>query len=398
MCSEGARRLMLVLQAEGNLARYGRALLDNLPDETTALLIDICTSIAPLPSDDESPPQSTRHSSTAAGPSYLSYLALSRGSGSVAPSDAVPPSSASTTTTVKPTDRVARRDVSAGTVSGSNTPPSRSATPTLSRPARPAPMKRPSPSLYFAHFIDHPHNFLQFLEAVAQRRWGQTISTPTSTDPAPALVEADALADPALEKRDQIAVWNTLLELYLSASPEETEKALALLRRDDLPFDRTHALILCSTRGFTSGLVLLWEKLGMYEDVVRFHIDREKEDPTSGASVEVVRCLERYGATRPRLYPLVLRFLTSTSQLLSKHTDDLGRILEHIEREKIMPPLAVVQVLSRNGVASVGLVKGWLLSRIKAAREEIEMVSPLAGCCLYVVRCLTYGSRCRTRS
>lgn len=214
---------------------------------------------------------------------------------------------------------------------------------------------------------------MQFLEAVALHRWGQSVSG-SESHTLPAVVEPDSAADPAAEKRDQVAVWNTILELYLSAPTAATDKALEVLERDDLPYDHTHALILCSTRGFTPGLVLLWEKLGMYEDVLRFYMDKETQDPTSGASAEVVRCLDRYGATRPALYPLVLRFLTSSPEPLSRHTDDLGRVLEHIEEEKIMPPLAVVQVLSRNNVASVGLVKQWLLSRIKAAREEIDMV------------------------
>jgi vacuolar protein sorting-associated protein 11 len=364
------------MQAEGNLARYGRALLDNLPNETTALLIDICTSLTPSAADDDDSSASATRQPSTSGAGYLSYLALSRGSTSAAPSEVVPPSSASTTTTVKANDRTPRREASAS-VSGSNSPPSmpsRSATPTLSRPTRPATIKRPSPRIYFAHFIDRPTSFLHFLEAVALRRWGQSLDGQGSATP----IEPDSAADPVLEKRDQSAVWNTLLELYLSSTGEHaTEKAMQLLRRDDLPYDHTHALILCSTRGFTSGLVLLWEKLGMYADVLRFYIDKEREDPSVGASVEVVKCLERYGATQPGLYPLVLRFLTSTPELLSRHTEDLSRILEHIEQEKIMPPLAVVQVLSRNNVASVGLVKQWLLSRIKASREEIHLVCTL---------------------
>lgn len=239
----------------------------------------------------------------------------------------------------------------------------------MAKPVRQHTIKRPSPRVYFAHFIDHPTNFLHFLEEVALRRWGQSVD---SKEGAPAVVEPDPNADAEAERRDQIAVWNTLLELYLA---DTADKALRVLQRDDLPCDHTHALILCSTRGFTSGLVLLWEKLDMFEDVLRFYMDREREDPTAGASKDVVRCLEKYGVQRPGLYPLVLRFLTSSPELLARHTDDLGRILEHIQEEKIMPPLAVVQVLSRNNVASVGLVKQWLLSRIKAAREEIDMVS-----------------------
>ena len=128
--------------------------------------------------------------------------------------------------------------------------------------------------MYFAHFIDHPTNFLHFLEEVALRRWGQSVSGKEGTPPA--VVEPDPSADPEAERRDQAGVWNTLLELYLVDQPD---KALRVLQRDDLPYDHTHALILCSTCGFMPGLVLLWEKLGMFEDVLRFYMDREREDP-----------------------------------------------------------------------------------------------------------------------
>ena len=87
--------------------------------------------------------------------------------------------------------------------------------------------------------------------------------------------------------------------------------------------------------------------------------------------------LDTYGSQHPHLYPLVLRFLTSSPELLSRHTEDLRRILEYIDTEKIMPPLGVVQVLSRNGVTSVGLVKEWLLTRIKESDAEIKAVSYL---------------------
>jgi len=77
-------------------------------------------------------------------------------------------------------------------------------------------------------------------------------------------------------------------------------------------------------------------------------------------------------ASIPHLYPLVLRFLTSNAALLTRHTSDLKQILEHIDQERIMPPLGVVQVLSRNGVTTVGLVKQWLMSGIQAAQEELQ--------------------------
>jgi vacuolar protein sorting-associated protein 11 len=231
-------------------------------------------------------------------------------------------------------------------------------------------------------------NFVVFLETVAKRRWAQSVDD-SETITATTIVSSpiDPPADEQADKEDQVAVWNTLLELYLTLpapesadSSEKTspdvlrDKALRVLKSDSIPYDPMHALILCSSYGYTPGLVLLWEKMEMYEDILRFWMDRDNEGKTPEASSQVVHHLNLYGPTRPHLYPLVLRFLTSSPELLSRHTADIGMVLEHIEKEKIMPPLGVIQVLSRNGVASVGLVKQWLMIRIKESREEIHTV------------------------
>jgi vacuolar protein sorting-associated protein 11 len=151
------------------------------------------------------------------------------------------------------------------------------------------------------------------------------------------------------------------------------DKALRVFKSESIPYDPMHALIFCWSHGYTPGLVHLWEKMVMYEDVLRFWMDWDSEGNTPEASSQVVYNLNLYGPTRPHLYPLVLRFLTSSSGLLSRHTADIEKVLEHIEIEKIMAPLSVIQVLSRNGVASVGLVKQWLMTRIKESREDIHV-------------------------
>jgi hypothetical protein len=246
--------------------------------------------------------------------------------------------------------------------------------------AAPPPIKRPSPRLYFANFVGHREHLVVFLEAVALRRWGQSLDEPRDA----ATGANDAGAEDSADAADRQAVWNTLLELYLtlaSAAGEGArgdalrEKALQLLRAaEHLPYDPTHALILCATRSFTPGLVLLWERLGMHGDVLRFWMeqDRRRDDPSAGA--EIMRCLAQYGGEAPQLYKLALRFFTSSPELVARHTRDLAEVLRVIEERAIMPPLVVVQVLSRNEVASVGLVKDWLLARIRTAREEVHTV------------------------
>ncbi|KAI5122199.1 hypothetical protein M0805_002688 [Coniferiporia weirii] len=355
---------------ENNLARYGRVMLANLPDETTQLLVDICTGNTSHSVDTDDLPSARKSTvAPAATSSYLSYLALGLGPANASESSTPPSPSTATakqSEEPKPTSRKAN--------SVHDTPRTMSPAPPSTLAMKPKPEKRPSPRQYFSHFVDNMAKFVVFLEAVALRRWGQSVDdTPTpTTEPQPAPLDEEA------DKRDQVAVWNTLLELYLTLSENESEKgflqakALALLQSDTIPYDPTHALMLCATRDFTPGLVLLWEKLGMYEDVLRFWIAQETEAHEPGASAQVLRALTRYGTKQPQLYPLALRFLTSSAELLSRHANELEAMLEHIEREKIMPPLGVIQVLSRNGVTSVGLVKQWLLTRIKESRNEIQ--------------------------
>ncbi|KAF7976736.1 hypothetical protein HWV62_5706 [Athelia sp. TMB] len=365
--------------AESNLARYGRAMLESLPEETTQLLIDLCTISGTLELEPEEQITEKPERSNTGGPSYLSYLALGRGAAplppTLTPGTVTPPSPS--IKTLKPGETGSGHDDSLNESPRSLSPPPEKAPQPL-KPRAPT-VKRLSPRLYFAHFVDHMDHFIIFLETVAERRWGQTVEGQVST------ASLEPPTDEAADKQDQTAVWNTLLELYLTAPASHVsesnekatpdvfrDKALRVLKSETIPYDPTHALILCSSHEYTPGLVLLWERMGMFEDVLRFWMYRDKEGNTPDASAQVVQHLNKYGPTRPHLYPLVLRFLTSSPEILSRHTADISAVLDHIDEEKIMPPLGVIQALSRNGVASVGLVKQWLMMRIKESREEIH--------------------------
>lgn len=357
-------------------------MLENLPRETTELLIDICTSTSLLTIDDTTNevvedsglPSAGRQQGF--GPSYFSYLALNRGpamnetrgrrEGTIVedPVESTPPPSASAL-------------------------PGTAATVQTHKPREP--VKRPSPRVYFAHFVDHMGQFVIFLETVALRRWGQSVEHCPSATASGEKGGLDSPVDEAAERADQISVWNTLLELYLSIPTRSEEekgmkaKALKILQSDMIPYDINHALIVCSTCQFTLGLVLLWEKLGMHEDVLRFWMDKERASDSSGdedganeASKQLVNYLGLHGPKHRHLYPLVLRFLTSSEVLLNRHSNDVERVIDYVDEEKIMPSLAILQLLSRNGIASVGLVKGWLIRKIVEARESIDIVRTLS--------------------
>ena len=363
-------------------------MLQNLPQETTELLIDICTSNSLLTIDDadevvEDPGLPSAGRQQGFGPSYLSYLALNRR-----------PATNETATTGTGTTVTARGRREGTTVEdpAESTPPIAAfALPgdtavTIQTPKPREPVKRPSPKLYFAHFVDHMEQFVIFLETVALRRWGQSADPSAATSSEKG--DADVPVDEAAERADQTSVCNTLLELYLSipTKSEEEEKnmrakALRLLHSDKIPYDVTHALIVCSTYQYTPGLLLLWERLEMHEDVLRFLMDEERacgssgnEDGATEAAKQLVDYLDLYGPKHRHLYPLVLRFLTSSEVQLNRHSKDVERVIDYVDEKKIMPPLAILQLLSRNGIASVGLVKGWLVRKIAEGKGDIDMV------------------------
>ncbi|KIJ34675.1 hypothetical protein M422DRAFT_263241, partial [Sphaerobolus stellatus SS14] len=222
--------------AQSSLVRYGQSLLAHLPDETTALLIDLCTG-SPLETEDVPRAPTPKASS---GPSYLSYLALSRtnaGPGTSGDPASVP--GTITETGTKPS-RGTEPPIRQASVTGREGSRSSSPHPSLLT-AKPAPpVKLPSPRLFFAHFVDHISHFIRFLEAVASRRWGQSLGEATASS-----------ETQAEDKTEQTAVWNTLLELYLSSLADTDvskasnleKKVIRLLEDSQLPYDPTHALI-----------------------------------------------------------------------------------------------------------------------------------------------------------
>lgn len=365
-------------------------LLQHQPEATTELLIDLCsgnlgrrlTHVHP-PSNGNAPTAKA----DASGPAVLSYLGYNRVTGFLTGDN---PTSRSTSNTEADTANDVGRQTNGSLTTGEVL---NDAGDLAADEALPS-YTPPSPQHYFSHFLDHSVMFVHFLESIALALWDQRVSAvpPKRDGPLPVREEAPPSYSDDPTKQDQRAVWNTLLELYLAAidtadkgvSSQARAKALGLLADANIPYDPMHALILCSSVDFKEGLVRLWESMGMYEDVLRFYMDRDRErrnddstinGDTRSDSDEVLHYLDLYGPSHPHLYPVVLRYLSSAPDVLSRRSQQLGDILRTIDEERIMPPLAVVQLLSRNGVTSVGSVKEWLRQTTEESRDDIDAVS-----------------------
>ncbi|KAK4574463.1 Vacuolar protein sorting-associated protein 11 [Recurvomyces mirabilis] len=204
----------------------------------------------------------------------------------------------------------------------------------------------PKPRVAFCSFVDHPDEFVTFLEA---------------------LIDSEDLQDD--RKTD---LYTTLFEIYLhqasnTRAEEKTEwerKARQLIESKSVPIETSNVLLLSDLEKFRDGTVLVSERQGLRFDVFRSYTTARD---TRGA----IRALHKYGPEEPQLYPAALAYLTSSPQILEEAGSEVEAVLKKIDEDGLMAPLQVIQTLSTNAVATMGLVKKYLSSTVQREREEI---------------------------
>ena len=61
--------------------------------------------------------------------------------------------------------------------------------------------------------------------------------------------------------------------------------------------------------------------------------------------------------------------------MLQEAGDELDAVLKKIDEDNLMAPLQVIQTLSTNDVATMGMVKKYLSNTVERERKEISNVS-----------------------
>ncbi|KAI8055580.1 uncharacterized protein B0P05DRAFT_479330 [Gilbertella persicaria] len=327
-------------EADRNLQKYSKTLLSQLPEQTTQLLIELCTGLLPLATNP-----------TNGGPM------------SPAPSDNtralsnLPFESSTLQNTIPSLNKIVqnKRTSSSGRLSYSP----------------------PSPRKFMPAFVDRPDCLTLFLEAVFEKLWGNQGESPVP--------EANGKSEKTRslgEQEERKTIWNTLLELYLMDQTESTreptsardrqrrqrecrQKALSLLHDESVQYDTNQALVLCQLKQFDEGIVYLYEKTGMYTDILRHWMDKGHTD-------RVIEGVRKYGPKDPSLYPMVLTYFSSSSEVMAKSTQELLSVMRHIDEKDLLPPIQVIQALSRSNVATIGLINGYIGKKIEHERQELK--------------------------
>jgi Zn finger protein HypA/HybF involved in hydrogenase expression len=211
----------------------------------------------------------------------------------------------------------------------------------------PAPeYKIPKPRTAFSAFVDHAQEFIVFLEA--------------------------CIKSENLREDDKVDLYTTLFEMYLHTASskkdgerqEWEDKAKKLVEGKNIPIDTSNVLLLSQLSNFRDGTILVHEQQGLHFDIFRSYTANQD---TQGA----IRALRKYGPEEPALYPAALAYFTSSPEILAEAGDELHTVLKKIDDDGLMAPLQVIQTLSANGVATMGMIKQYLSTTIERERQEI---------------------------
>ncbi|GER54061.1 vacuolar protein sorting 11 [Striga asiatica] len=241
----------------------------------------------------------------------------------------------------------------------------------------------PSPVDFFNIFVHHPLSLMEFLEMYTEK---------VKDSPA------------------QVEIHNTLLELYLShdldflsfsqtgsneygevgktqgfgggiipgdAADEKDrqkrrQKGLLLLKSAWPPeqeqplYDVDRAIILCEMNDFKEGLLYLYEKLKLYKEVIACYVQAHDHEG-------LIACCKRLGDSGkggdPSLWADLLKYFGELGEDCSK---EVREVLTYIERDDILPPIIVLQTLSRNSCLTLSVIKDYIARKLEQESKLIE--------------------------
>ena len=176
-------------------------------------------------------------------------------------------------------------------------------------------------------------------------------------------------------------VWNTLLELSLRKDLVEKElrakmqdacteaivnetyqkEAMGILQDPKANYDDDQALILVQMYDFKEGKLYLYRKLQMYSMLLKYYMEL-------GNTEKVIDVCKEFGHQDQSLW---IQLLTFYAEMDTVDVVQLLELLQYINDNEIVPPLMVLQILSRNRHLTLGSLRTFIVRCIQD-RQRME--------------------------
>ena len=173
----------------------------------------------------------------------------------------------------------------------------------------------------------------------------------------------------AIRPSQNEVVYNTLLELYLmewstcvvrEEKVAKERRALELLKKSDATYDLDHALVLVQLHNFSAGILYLYEKSELFQQILLYHM--EQQDPKSVMETCIRNCTRDVN-----LWVQALSFFASKEE----YKPWVGEALKNIEKDQLLPPLLVMQTLAESPFATLNDIKPFIVKHLQEENEQI---------------------------
>ncbi|KAK3087703.1 hypothetical protein FSP39_009366 [Pinctada imbricata] len=165
-------------------------------------------------------------------------------------------------------------------------------------------------------------------------------------------------------------LYNTLLELYLhdvvherdgAARTDKIRKTEELLKNPDAKYDLDQALVLCQMNNFKTGILYLYEKAHLYQQILRYHMEHDDY-------IHVIDSCKKFGQQDSNLWVQALSYFARKEEQCKPQ---LMEVLSHIDKKSLLPPLLVIQTLAHNSTATLSVVKDYIIRRLQLESDQI---------------------------
>lgn len=249
----------------------------------------------------------------------------------------------------------------------------------------------PSPVDFLSIFVHHPESLMDFLEKYTNK----VKDSPAQVEINNTLLElyiSNELNFPSVSQVNEGADYlNVASQKTLSSSAksngtiadhkrsekekhrlERREKGLRMLKSAWPPeaehplYDVDLAIILCEMNVFKNGLLYLYEKMKLYKEVIACYMQAHDHEG-------LIACCKRLGDSvkggDPSLWADVLKYFGELGEDCSK---EVKEVLNYIERDNILPPIIVLQTLSRNPCLTLSVIKDYIARKLEQESKMIE--------------------------
>uniref|UniRef100_T1KIE5 RING-type domain-containing protein n=2 Tax=Tetranychus urticae TaxID=32264 RepID=T1KIE5_TETUR len=173
------------------------------------------------------------------------------------------------------------------------------------------------------------------------------------------------------DKADE-SIFNSLLDCYLinwkkASEPSERDilrnKIMSLLLDHMGKYSFEQAMISCRMNHFIDGLLFLYEQMQLYDLILDHYVE-------IGDVNKILETCEKFSDQDERLWIRAFWYFAKTSDV---DISLLHRVLEEVDKRNLIPPISIIDILSRNSpTASLAAIKNYLSQWLT---KNSEMVS-----------------------